>query len=221
MSERVAAPLDSAYCTPTAYRLSAYALTSPSPRGFGGVTRLRSWLAVTFLIHSPLLPCFFLPSFPLFDFHYSSLRRVCFSQSVATHVNSYLFDKSAVLHLALIMGVPDNGPVIAATTWSLTLLCGTFLGLRIYAKVSRKQSLWWDDHILIISWVSSPIISFNLHTPPLLEHQSHLNNICSKVISGVLRRELCRNIQALFFFPSFTRHNNTSKRTTHNPIYSY
>ncbi|KAI8940708.1 hypothetical protein NX059_001974 [Plenodomus lindquistii] len=38
-------------------------------------------------------------------------------------------------------------------SWWLTILCGAFLALRIYAKVSRKQGLWWDDHILITSWV--------------------------------------------------------------------
>ncbi|KAF2854266.1 hypothetical protein T440DRAFT_271686 [Plenodomus tracheiphilus IPT5] len=50
------------------------------------------------------------------------------------------------------MGVPDNGLVIVGITWWLTFLCGAFLGLRIYAKLSRKQKLWWDDHILIVSW---------------------------------------------------------------------
>ncbi|XPS96929.1 hypothetical protein M3J09_006176 [Ascochyta lentis] len=51
------------------------------------------------------------------------------------------------------MGVPDNGPLIAGVTWWLTFLCGGFLALRIYAKLSRRQGLWWDDHILIASWV--------------------------------------------------------------------
>ncbi|KAH7390530.1 hypothetical protein BKA66DRAFT_459120 [Pyrenochaeta sp. MPI-SDFR-AT-0127] len=51
------------------------------------------------------------------------------------------------------MSVPDNGPVIVGITWWLTFFCGSFLALRIYAKLSRKQRLWWDDHILIASWV--------------------------------------------------------------------
>ncbi|KAL1608877.1 hypothetical protein SLS59_002068 [Nothophoma quercina] len=53
------------------------------------------------------------------------------------------------------MSVPDNGPVIVGITWWLTFLCGGFLGLRIYAKLSRRQGLWWDDWILISSWVST------------------------------------------------------------------
>ncbi|KAF1938269.1 hypothetical protein EJ02DRAFT_29331 [Clathrospora elynae] len=51
------------------------------------------------------------------------------------------------------MGVPDHGPMIGGVTWWLTVFCGGFLGLRIYAKLSRKQLLWWDDHILIVSWI--------------------------------------------------------------------
>ncbi|KAF3033924.1 hypothetical protein E8E11_001640 [Didymella keratinophila] len=51
------------------------------------------------------------------------------------------------------MGVPDNGPLIVGITWWLTFLCGGFLGLRVYAKLSRRRGLWWDDWILIFSWV--------------------------------------------------------------------
>ncbi|KAF2637743.1 hypothetical protein P280DRAFT_95766 [Massarina eburnea CBS 473.64] len=50
------------------------------------------------------------------------------------------------------MAVPDNGPLIVGVTWGLCLVSGGFLGLRLYAKLSRRQGLWWDDHILIISW---------------------------------------------------------------------
>jgi hypothetical protein len=63
------------------------------------------------------------------------------------------------------MSVPDNGPVIASTTWVLTLLCGAFLGLRVYAKLSRKQRLWWDDYVLIVSWVCYFLTSLT-HSPP-------------------------------------------------------
>lgn len=51
------------------------------------------------------------------------------------------------------MGVPDNGPLIVGITWWLTILCGGFLALRLYAKKSRGQGLWWDDHILVASWI--------------------------------------------------------------------
>ena len=50
--------------------------------------------------------------------------------------------------------VPDNGPVIAGISWFLQLISGVFLALRLYAKISRGQKLWWDDYMLIFSWVS-------------------------------------------------------------------
>ncbi|PVH98255.1 hypothetical protein DM02DRAFT_483808, partial [Periconia macrospinosa] len=51
------------------------------------------------------------------------------------------------------MALDDNGPLLAGVTWSLCLVSGFFLGLRLYAKISRRHPLWWDDHILIFSWV--------------------------------------------------------------------
>lgn len=62
------------------------------------------------------------------------------------------------------MAVPDNGPLIVGITWMLTFLCGGFLGLRIYAKLSRRQGLWWDDHILIASWVGGLQTRTHPHT---------------------------------------------------------
>ena len=60
------------------------------------------------------------------------------------------------------MGMPDNGPVVVGVTWWLTFFCGGFLGLRIWAKMSRKRGLWWDDHILIASWVGT--LSIRIHS---------------------------------------------------------
>lgn len=59
------------------------------------------------------------------------------------------------------MAVPDNGPVIVGVTWWLCFFCGTFLALRIYAKLSRRMGLWWDDHILIGAWVIVLLLPFN------------------------------------------------------------
>lgn len=57
------------------------------------------------------------------------------------------------------MEVPNHGPLIIGVTWGLTIFSGGFLGLRIYAKLSRKQGLWWDDYILTAAWVSKPSVS--------------------------------------------------------------
>jgi hypothetical protein len=35
----------------------------------------------------------------------------------------------------------------------LTIAAAVFLALRVYCKLSRRRSLWWDDHFLIASWV--------------------------------------------------------------------
>jgi hypothetical protein len=59
------------------------------------------------------------------------------------------------------MAVNDNGPLIVGVSWFLCWFSGGFLALRLYAKISRRQHLWWDDHILIFSWVSffpSPLL---------------------------------------------------------------
>ena len=55
----------------------------------------------------------------------------------------------------------DARPRLKAIIWSLIAISGAFLGLRIYCKFLRRGRLWWDDYMLIASWVS-PIAS--LHT---------------------------------------------------------
>jgi len=48
----------------------------------------------------------------------------------------------------------NYGPQINFTIWLLTALSAMFLALRVYCKFLRHRGLWWDDHILIASWVS-------------------------------------------------------------------
>ncbi|KXH50954.1 hypothetical protein CSAL01_04819 [Colletotrichum salicis] len=48
--------------------------------------------------------------------------------------------------------IESNGPLIAGITWFLCFFCGAFLALRVYAKLSRGQKLWWDDYIFLFSW---------------------------------------------------------------------
>ena len=54
--------------------------------------------------------------------------------------------------------------------WSLWAGATAFLGLRIWIKLTRRHGLWWDDYILLASWVS---ISFRLSQSvrnPFSEH---------------------------------------------------
>ncbi|KAK0665303.1 hypothetical protein QBC41DRAFT_258551 [Cercophora samala] len=48
----------------------------------------------------------------------------------------------------------DYGHQINFTIWFLTALSAAFLALRVYSKFLRHRGLWWDDHVLIASWVS-------------------------------------------------------------------
>jgi hypothetical protein len=47
----------------------------------------------------------------------------------------------------------DYGPQLNYGIWLLTGLAGGFLALRIYCKFLRHRGLWWDDHVLVASWV--------------------------------------------------------------------
>jgi hypothetical protein len=63
--------------------------------------------------------------------------------------------------------VPNEGPFLNQAIWSLTAIPALFLALRVYCKIWRKRSLWWDDYILLISWVallsSTTILSVGTH----------------------------------------------------------
>ena len=39
--------------------------------------------------------------------------------------------------------------------WLLFIGATAFLGLRVWVKVNWRHGLWYDDWILIISWVST------------------------------------------------------------------
>lgn len=54
-------------------------------------------------------------------------------------------------------GLPhvDYGPQLNIVFWLLCVLSGIFLGLRVYCKVYRGRKMWWDDYVLIASWVGA------------------------------------------------------------------
>ncbi|KAL0468068.1 hypothetical protein QR685DRAFT_574177 [Neurospora intermedia] len=45
------------------------------------------------------------------------------------------------------------GPEIIIADWLLVCVSALFFGLRIYSKLLRKTSLWWDDHVLVAAWL--------------------------------------------------------------------
>lgn len=46
-----------------------------------------------------------------------------------------------------------NGSTLLAATWALTILSLILLALRFYCKLNHGRPLWWDDHVLAVSWV--------------------------------------------------------------------
>ena len=55
-------------------------------------------------------------------------------------------------------GQSNLGPHLNRVVWLLASFAGVFLGLRLYCKLWRRRQLWWDDYLLIASWVSTPMI---------------------------------------------------------------
>ncbi|KAB5513406.1 hypothetical protein GE09DRAFT_1013960, partial [Coniochaeta sp. 2T2.1] len=47
----------------------------------------------------------------------------------------------------------SRGTELLIITWVLVGLATIFLSLRVYCKLSRRRSLWWDDWIMIASWM--------------------------------------------------------------------
>ncbi|KAK4128873.1 hypothetical protein N657DRAFT_560674 [Parathielavia appendiculata] len=47
----------------------------------------------------------------------------------------------------------DLGPKVEIVSWLLIGLSAVFLGLRVFCKFRTHRALWWDDHVLIVSWV--------------------------------------------------------------------
>lgn len=47
----------------------------------------------------------------------------------------------------------DLGPVVLAVCWIESGIAAIFLGLRLYVKLTAHRKLYWDDFLLIASWV--------------------------------------------------------------------
>ncbi|KAK4125525.1 hypothetical protein N657DRAFT_568158 [Parathielavia appendiculata] len=52
----------------------------------------------------------------------------------------------------------DNAaPKLLSSIWALFAVATLFLTLRVYCRILKRRSLWWDDYILIAAWVCSLI----------------------------------------------------------------
>lgn len=61
------------------------------------------------------------------------------------------FDKGVVL--------VDPQTELNAGLWTLFAGTTAFLVARLWSKANRRHDLWWDDYILIFSWVSLQTLS--------------------------------------------------------------
>jgi nicotinamide riboside transporter PnuC len=48
----------------------------------------------------------------------------------------------------------DQGKTILISIWILNVLALGFLVARLGCKLSTRRGLWWDDWVMILSWVS-------------------------------------------------------------------
>jgi len=48
----------------------------------------------------------------------------------------------------------DHGPTLNTVFWTLTSVSFLFMSLRLWCKHLRGRYLWWDDYVLIASWIA-------------------------------------------------------------------
>ncbi|KAH6695678.1 hypothetical protein F5X68DRAFT_258234 [Plectosphaerella plurivora] len=64
------------------------------------------------------------------------------------------------------MAPNDYGPTMNTSLWTLVGISLLFMSLRMYAKITKHRGLWWDDWVLIVSWIgcttSVAINSYNV-----------------------------------------------------------
>lgn len=58
-----------------------------------------------------------------------------------------------------------------AGLWALFVAATVFLGLRIWCKFTQRHGLWYDDHILIVSWVRAATLRRFFMRPHRTKHQ--------------------------------------------------
>lgn len=45
-----------------------------------------------------------------------------------------------------------SGPEVLGVVWTLTFIATCFLAARLYVKQRHSKGVWWDDHLLVVSW---------------------------------------------------------------------
>lgn len=64
------------------------------------------------------------------------------------------YSRDSEMASTLARDAPDTlAPRVNIVIWLLIGLSLVFLALRVFCKFKTHRGLWWDDHILIVSWV--------------------------------------------------------------------
>lgn len=71
----------------------------------------------------------------------------------------------------------DLGPVLNAVFWTLTAVAFVFLVLRLFCKYIRGRYLWWDDYVLIASWVALAVSAATTSVCVALDYGKHSYDI--------------------------------------------
>lgn len=78
----------------------------------------------------------------------------------------------------------DFGPQLNITIWIMSGSASLFLALRLYCKLWRKRQLWWDDWILIASWVAL-ITACSLQSYSVSLGFGKVNNGTNTILIGI------------------------------------
>ncbi|KAK8055205.1 hypothetical protein PG993_000432 [Apiospora rasikravindrae] len=79
----------------------------------------------------------------------------------------------------------SHGPWMIWSSWALTGLASVFLGLRCYCRASRNKSLWWDDYVLILSWLFLVASAINVTYNVTQGFGQHIYNLDPRQIPSV------------------------------------
>ena len=67
----------------------------------------------------------------------------------------------------------DLGPRLNAVFWSLTSLSLVFMCTRLYCKYLRGRYLWWDDYVLVASWIALAVSAATTTVCVALDYGKH------------------------------------------------
>ncbi|KAH6654728.1 hypothetical protein BKA67DRAFT_507252, partial [Truncatella angustata] len=106
----------------------------------------------------------------------------------------------------------DRGPRLLASCWTLVALSAIFLILRVYCKLWRARGLWWDDHLMIVSWVSLLIavsintyitsLGFGRHLWTISAENKKTINLCTILVAafGIMATTISKTSFALTLY---------------------